>query len=152
MRITALLFTVFMLASGAIQAADKHYEVFYFYATFRCQTCVDAEKWIREVVDDIAQEKGEGKVIFTPVLKDEHEKFAQDVGANLFEVVIGEVENKSVVRHQNIGNVLPHAQSKEMMGKLLIPSLNKFDATAKEQLLANPGTRNKKRMLFGSAK
>ncbi len=113
-----LVFLVFALLvaislSAAANAGESHYEVYYFHASWRCTNCTNAEEWAGEVVSALNSSNPGANIIYAPKQLETNKQLVSLTKAKRVDLVVAEVSNGKIVRHENLGNLLPMVGSKK---------------------------------------
>jgi len=66
MKISLLLAAFLLPCLAPAAVAESHYEVYFFHASWRCENCDNAEKWVGEVVDALKKDNPGGRLMFIP--------------------------------------------------------------------------------------
>lgn len=106
MKMMFIPMILLMLAVSA-NASERHYEVYYFHASWRCANCTNAEAYTQEAVNSYNAENPGAGVIFKPVQLETNDALVRALGANRVDAVVVEVMDGKIISHKNIGNLLP---------------------------------------------
>lgn len=96
-----------LVLSASASAAEKQYEVYYFHASWRCTNCNNAEAYTEEAVNSFKAQNPSINVAFLPVQLETNADLVKAVRAKRVDVVVVEVKEGKIVRHKNLGNMLP---------------------------------------------
>lgn len=119
--------TFISLGSNA-KAAESSYEVYYFYASWRCTNCTNAEKWSNEAVAMIKASNPSIKVSFIPKQLEKNKELVSKTKAKRVDLVVAEIQNGKMVRFDNVGNLLNVVGSKPILMKAVVDGIMTFDA------------------------
>lgn len=129
MKYFVLLFTAaFLFLASHASAAESHYEVYYFHASWRCTNCNNAEAWSKEAVDIIRQANPNAGIVFVPVQLETNQELVKLTKAKRVDLVVVEARDGKIARFLNIGNLLPLVGSKSTVIQTAIDGILAFDA------------------------
>lgn len=118
--------------SVAVNAGESHYEVYYFHASWRCTNCTNAEAWAREVVTALNSVNPEANIVYAPKQLETNRQLVSLTKAKRVDLVIAEVRNGKILRHENLGNLLPMVGSKQTLQQHIIDGVIEFSKKSKE--------------------
>ncbi len=130
-RLAVIVFSLIAFI-GTVHAADSHYEIYYFHASWRCGNCTNAERWAGEVAESLKASNPKVKIVYEPVQLEKNPELVSTVGAKRVDLVIAEIQDGKVVRHHKIGNLLDYIASKALVKKTAIDGIIEFSSQSKE--------------------
>lgn len=117
-----------LLTAVPAAAADRHYEVYYFHASWRCANCTNAEAWAGEAVALLQQANPGVAVVYAPLQLETNKALAAQANAKRVDLVIAEVENGRITRLENLGNLLQVIGSRPLLTQTCLDGILAFDA------------------------
>ena len=134
--LTAFVFLISLSAS--VFAGESHYEVYYFHASWRCTNCTNAEAWAGEAVESIKRSNPGVKIVYAPKQLEKNKSLVNATNAKRVDLVVAEIQNGKMVRHQNIGNLLSVIDSKPTLLQMITDGIVRFSAQSKGAPHLNP--------------
>lgn len=131
MKAIVSFFATLLLFSAPALASDSQYEVYYFYASWRCSNCTNAEAWAGEAVDMLQKANPGVKVAFVPKQLEKNKVLVSQTNAKRVDLVVAEVASGKIVRFENLGNLLNVVGSKPLLMKTSLDGILAFDAKGK---------------------
>lgn len=131
MRVIVSFFAALILSASTALAAESHYEVYYFHASWRCTNCTNAEAWAGEAVSLLQKANPDVKIIYAPKQLEKNKALVSQTKAKRVDLVVAEVENEKIIRFENLGNLLNVISSKSLLIKTSIEGILTFDAKSK---------------------
>lgn len=126
MRSLSLFFSLFLMASAGVWAGESHYEVYYFYASWRCANCTNAEAWAGEAVATLQQSNPNVKIVYAPKQLEKNRALVAQSKAKRVDLVVAEVKDGKMIRFENLGNLLEVIGSKPALMKKCIDGIARF--------------------------
>lgn len=123
-----ILFCFVLLLSLTIPlfAGDSHYEAYYFFSSERSEDCEKAEAWTGEAVEILKEGNPDVQVLYLPKQIEENEELAGETNAKQADLVVAEIHDGKMVRHQNIGNMLSIVDSKQTLLHIVPEGIARF--------------------------
>ena len=141
MKSIFLAVALFMTLLTSAYAGESHYEVYYFHASWRCTNCTNAEAWAGEAVESLAQSNPGARIIYAPKQLEKNKSLVNATKAKRVDLVVAEIQDDKMIRHQNIGNLLNVVGSKPLLMKTVTDGIVNFSAQSKAApRLTPPGT------------
>ncbi len=134
MKAIISLFALLLLTAAPALAADRQYEVYYFFASWRCTNCTNAEAWAGEAVKMLQQANPSVKIVFAPKQLGKNKALVAQTKAKRVDLVVAEVENGKIIRFENLGNLLNVVGSKPLLMKTSLDGILAFDAKGGRRL------------------
>lgn len=125
--------TLIGFAAGRPLAADEPSKnkvvTYYFHGTFRCPTCTNMEKYVREAIEvNFKDALASGSLEFKTVNVEEpgNEHFAGDYQLYTKSLVLSLVKNGKEVHWRNLEKIWEYSGNKQKFMAYIVKELNKF--------------------------
>ena len=126
MKKASLFISVFILFASTLLAAESHYEVYYFHASWRCANCTNAEAWTGEAVELLRKSNPNVEIVYSPKQLETEKDLVAATKAKRVVLVVAEVRDGKMIRHENIGNLLNVVASKQLLMKTVLDGIVEF--------------------------
>lgn len=127
MKLFASFFVFLVMFASSAFAAESHYEVYYFHASWRCTNCTNAEAWAGEAVDALKQANPETVIVYAPKQLETNKQLVEATKAKRVDLVVVKVDDGKITNYANLGNLLPLVGSKQAVIQAAIDGILAFD-------------------------
>lgn len=128
MKFLASLFVFLIVLAAPVFAAESHYEVYYFHASWRCTNCTNAEAWAGEAVDTLQRANPDTVIAYVPKQLETNKQLVDATKAKRVDFVVVKVDDGKITSYANLGNLLPLIGSKQAVVQAAIDGILSFDA------------------------
>lgn len=132
MKRASFILSAILLFSSTLVAAETHYEVYYFLASWRCTNCVNAETWSGQAVELLQKSNPHIKIIYAPKQLDQHKDLVAETKAKRVDLIVAEIRDGKMIRYENIGNLLDVISSRALLMKTVLDGIVKFGDESKD--------------------
>ncbi len=132
MKIFVSFFVLMLLFPLPLKAADTHYEVYYFHASWRCANCTNAEAWAGEAITALQKANPDVEIVYAPKQLEKNKALAAQTQAERVDLAVAEIKNGKTLRSENLGNLLGVVGSKPLLLQTAIDGVLAFDAKRKD--------------------
>lgn len=123
------LICAYSLAIAAENKPVSKVTAYYFHGTFRCFTCTNMEKYVREAIEtNFKDALQSGKLEFKAVNVEErsNEHFAKDYQLFTKSLILSFVKDGKEVKSKNLDKIWEYAHNKEKFIDYVADELGKF--------------------------
>lgn len=126
MKRILVCFALLFSSTMPLFAGESHYEVYYFFTSERSKDSDNAEAWSGEAVDIIKEGNPDVQVLYLPKQLEENEELVDETNAKQADLVVAEIQDGKMIRHQNIGNMLSVVDSKQTLLHVVPEGIARF--------------------------
>lgn len=127
MKLFVPLFVFLIMFAAPAFAAESHYGVYYFHASWRCSNCTNAEAWAGEAVDALKQANPDTVIIYEPKQLETNKQLVEATKAKRVDLVVVKVDDGKITSYANLGNLLPLVGSKQAVIQAAMDGILAFD-------------------------